>query len=300
MNVIEAEKLSCHFGKVKAVDELSFGIPEGTVFGLLGPNGAGKSTTIKSLMGLNAPTKGSGRVLGVEGRKLGSKELQRIGYVSEDQKMPDWMTVDQVIRYCAPMYPTWDDEFVQELLVQFELPGDRKLKALSRGMRMKVALILAIAFRPEVLILDEPFGGLDPVVREELIDGILELTGQEKWTVLLSSHDMEEVERLADRVGILKNGKLVTDEGVEELQERFRKIEVSFEGEVKEERPKSWWKVRQAERRIEFVHSQYSEANWEEGEKGLRGGNASDGWEDEFTGDLRGNRASWWGAEGNF
>ena len=249
MNVIEAENLICYFGKVKAVDELSFGIPEGVVFGLLGPNGAGKSTTIKSLMGLNAPTKGKGQVLGVEGRKLGPKELRRVGYVSEDQKMPDWMTVNQVIRYCAPMYPTWDGDFVKELLVQFELPGDRKLKALSRGMRMKVALILAIAFRPEVLILDEPFGGLDPVVREELIDGILELTGQEKWTVLLSSHDMEEVERLADRVGILKNGKLVTDEGVEELQERFRKVEVSFAEEVQKDWPASWWQVRVGERR---------------------------------------------------
>ena len=269
MNVIEAENLSCHFGKVKAVDELSFGIPEGVVFGLLGPNGAGKSTTIKSLMGLNSPTKGVGRVLGVEGRKLGPKELRRVGYVSEDQKMPDWMTVDQVIRYCAPMYPTWDGDFVKELLEQFELPGDRKLKALSRGMRMKVALILAIAFRPEVLILDEPFGGLDPVVREELIDGILELTGQEKWTVLLSSHDMEEVERLADRVGILKNGKLVTDEGVEELQERFRKVEVSFAEEVQKDWPASWWQVRVGERRMEFVHSEFSQAKWEEEKKGF-------------------------------
>ena len=271
MNAIEAENLSCHFGKVKAVDGLSFKIDEGSVFGLLGPNGAGKSTTIKSLMGLNNPTKGLVRILEVEGRKLGPKELQRIGYVSEDQKMPDWMTVDQVLRYCAPMYPTWDDEFVKELLMQFELPGDRKLKALSRGMRMKVALILAIAFRPEVLILDEPFGGLDAVVREEIIDGILELTGQEKWTVLLSSHDMEEVERLADRVGILRDGKLMTNEGVEELQERFRKVDVSFEGELKKEVPTCWWKVRSEENRAEFVHSNFKEREWRPEMEGVFG-----------------------------
>ena len=267
MSVIKAENISCHFGSVKAVNELSFEIPEGSIFGLLGPNGAGKSTTIKTLMGLNKPTKGKGLLLGVDGRKLGPKQLQRIGYVSEDQKMPDWMKVDEVIAYCAPLYPTWDGEFVKELLVQFELPGERRLRTLSRGMRMKVALILAIAFRPEVLILDEPFGGLDPVVREELIDGILELTGQEKWTVLLSSHDMEEVERLADRVGILKGGRLVTDEGVEELQERFRKVEVSFSGEVKGELPMSWLSARMSESRAEFVHSQFSESEWQAEEK---------------------------------
>jgi ABC-2 type transport system ATP-binding protein len=148
-------------------------------------------------------------------------------------ELPLWMTVKQFLDYCRPLYPNWDTAFEKQLLTQFDLPLTTKLKDLSRGMRMKAALLSSLAYRPKLVVLDEPFSGLDPLVRDEFIRGLLELTEQEGWTVFVSSHDIEEVQRLADRVAIINRGKLALDETSDSLQSRFRAIEVVLPDDAK-------------------------------------------------------------------
>lgn len=227
MNIIETEKLTRRFGRMEAVQELNLSVPQGSVFALLGPNGAGKSTTIKLLMNLLQPTAGAARVLGVDSRQLGEREFAQIGYVSENQQLPLWMSVRQFLDYCRPFYPAWDRELEKTLLAQFALPVERKLKHLSRGMLMKASLLSSLAYRPKLLVLDEPFSGLDPLVRDEFIRGVLEVSALGEWTVLVSSHDIEEVERLADHVAVLDGGRLRLSQTTETLQAQFRRVEVT-------------------------------------------------------------------------
>ena len=227
MNIIETTNLTRRYGRTEALHELNLAVPAGSVFALLGPNGAGKTTTIKLLMDLLTPTAGASRVLGVDSRKLGERERAQIGYVSENQQLPLWMTVRQLLDYCRPFYPTWDRALEQTLLQQFALPEDRRLAHLSRGMTMKAALLSSLAYRPKLLVLDEPFSGLDPLVRDEFIRGVLEVSALGEWTVLVSSHDIDEVERLADRVALLEGGRLRLNETTEGLQRRFRRVEVT-------------------------------------------------------------------------
>ncbi|MBI4625207.1 MAG: ABC transporter ATP-binding protein [Verrucomicrobia bacterium] len=227
MNIIETHNLTRRFGRTEAVHELNLAVPAGSVFALLGPNGAGKTTTLKMLMNLLTPTAGSATVLGIEARNLGEREFAQIGYVSENQQLPLWMTVRQLLDYCRPFYPTWDQNLERTLLAQFALPTDRKLSALSRGMLMKAALLSVLAYRPKLLVLDEPFSGLDPLVRDEFIRGVLEVSAAGEWTVLVSSHDIEEVERLCDHVALLDCGRLRLSEPAEKLQGRFRRVEVT-------------------------------------------------------------------------
>jgi ABC-2 type transport system ATP-binding protein len=206
MNIIETHNLTRRFGRTEAVHDLDFAVPQGSVCALLGPNGAGKSTTIKMLMNLLLPSAGVARVMGTDSRRLGPAELANIGYVAESQSLPLWMTVRQYLAYCRPFYPRWDAALAEKLLAMFELPSDRRLKDLSRGMAMKAALLSSLAYRPPLLVLDEPFSGLDPLVRDEFVRGMLEISELGDWTVLVSSHDIEEVERLCDRVALLQGG----------------------------------------------------------------------------------------------
>ena len=206
---LETDHLSRRYGRTEAVKDLTLSVAEGSIFAFVGPNGAGKTTTIKTVMNLLEPTTGRTAVLGVDSRQIGPAELRQIGYVSENQDLPAWMTVRQLVAYVKPLYPSWDDEFGASLARQFDLPLDRPLKALSRGMRMKAALLASLAYRPRLLVMDEPFAGLDALVRDELIQGVLELTAQQHWTVFISSHDIDEVERLADWIGIINEGSPV-------------------------------------------------------------------------------------------
>ena len=240
--VMETKNLVRRFGKTDAVNDLTLSVPEGSIYAFLGPNGAGKTTTIKMLMNILRPTSGSARILGVDSTRLGPRELTQIGYVSENQKLPEWMTVGQFINYCRPMYPDWDAAFCEKLRNQFDLPLDRKLKALSRGMKVKAALLASLAYRPRLLVLDEPFTGLDALVRDEFIRGILELSEEGNWSVFISSHDIDEVERLANWVGIINGGRLMLAESADALQARFRRIEcvVSQTTRLPASLPKSW------------------------------------------------------------
>jgi ABC-2 type transport system ATP-binding protein len=258
-NVIETANLGKTFGRKAAVKGLDLAVPERAIFAFLGPNGAGKTTTIKMLMKIIEPSGGEASVLGVKSTLLGSKEFAQIGYVSENQEIPEWMTVGRFFGYCKPFYPGWDDAFCEKLRKEFQLPLDQTLKSLSRGMKMKATLISSLAYRPRLLVLDEPFSGLDVLVRDEFIRGVLELSEQEHWTVFVSSHDIDEVERLADWVGIMKDGELQLCEPVASLQARFRKVEavVPPGGGALGEYPATWLLPEQAGRRLSFVDSQY-------------------------------------------
>jgi ABC-2 type transport system ATP-binding protein len=263
--VVETHGLTRRYGAREAVDDLTLQVPAGSVYALLGPNGAGKTTTIKMLMDIVEPTAGAATVLGRPSSRLGPEEWRRIGYVSENQEMPSWMTVRQLIDYYRPFYPTWDDALSTRLLARFELPPAQKIRNLSRGMRMKVALLTALAYRPELLVLDEPFSGLDPLVRDEFVSGVLELTEQERWTVFVSSHDVDEVERLADWVGVLDAGRLYLSEPLARLQDRFRRLELetTAPATVPASIPDHWAAVEAAGSRVRIVDSRFREGDSE-------------------------------------
>ncbi len=262
MNVaLLTEHLSLRYGKLEAVCDLNLAVPRGRSYALLGPNGAGKSTTIHVLMNLLSPSSGRASVLGTDSTRLGPCELAQIGYVSENQKLPGWMTVEQLLSYCKPLYRAWDDDLSRTLVRSFELPPDRKVRSLSRGMRQKAAMVTALAFHPRLLVLDEPFGGLDVAVREELIHGMLELAGQDEWTLFICSHELEDIENLVDTVGFIDGGRLLLSEELEQLQARFREIEVTLpcDARVPSDWPANWLSPQAAGNVIRFTDSRYQE-----------------------------------------
>ncbi|MDD2241109.1 MAG: ABC transporter ATP-binding protein [Kiritimatiellae bacterium] len=271
--IIQIDNMTKRYRKTVAVDRLSLTVPAGSIFAFLGPNGAGKTTTIKTVMNILQPEEGGATVLGVPSTELGPAEFQQIGYVSENQQMPGWLTVKELTEFCAPMYPTWDWDFCNRLHQQFDLPLNRKIRHLSRGMRVKAALLTSLAYRPRLLMLDEPFTGLDPLVRDEFIRGVLELTEQENWTVFISSHDIDEVERLADWVGFLNKGHLDICESVAVLQERFRRVEVVQEkvSASSSAWPSPWLVREQAGKTLTFVDSAYDAGTEERVRQALDG-----------------------------
>jgi ABC-2 type transport system ATP-binding protein len=224
--IIEINDLTCCYSGIEAVRNLSLQVPEGSIYAFLGTNGAGKTTTIKTLLNLLEPSKGTASVLDTPIIRLRPKELAQIGYLSQDQKLPEALTVQELIDYSKSIYPTWDDVFCNRLLETLSLPLKRKLAYFSRGMKIKTALLISLAYHPRLLILDEPFSGLDALVRDELIQSLLEVFEQETWTMFISSHDIDEIERLADWVGILDQGRLCVSEPLESLRSRFRRIDI--------------------------------------------------------------------------
>jgi ABC-2 type transport system ATP-binding protein len=260
MNIIETNQLTRRYWRTEALRGLTLAVPAGSVFALLGANGAGKTTAIKVLMNLLPPTAGEARVFGVDSRRLGEKERAQIGYVSENQKLPLWMTVRQLLDYCRPFYPTWDTALESKLLAQFDLPESRKLKNLSRGMLMKAALLSSLAYRPKLLVLDEPFSGLDPLARDDFVRGVLEASELGDWTVFVSSHDIEEVERLADNIALLEAGRLRFSETTESLLGRFRRMEVMQSGAPAQltAPPPGWLELEQTGGLVRFVETQYA------------------------------------------
>jgi ABC-2 type transport system ATP-binding protein len=262
---IAMSNLTCRYGRTEAVRDLTLAVEPGSLFALLGPNGAGKTTTIRTLVNILRPSSGHATLGGVDSRRLGPGELATIGYVSENQKLPVWMNVGQLFAYCRPFYPTWDDALCRTLADDFALPLTTKIGRLSRGMRVKAALVSSLAYRPRILVLDEPFSGLDPVVRDDLVHGVLEMAGQEQWTVLLASHDLDEVERLVDTVGFLDAGQLVLSEPFPDLHARFRRVEVtrSDDGGDPVATYPGWIGVQQAGRMIRFIETKYREGDTE-------------------------------------
>jgi ABC-2 type transport system ATP-binding protein len=205
-------------------------------------------------------TSGTATTLGMDASKLSGKAFQQIGYVSENQEMPDWMTTRQMLGYYRNFYPRWDRDLEEQLLRQFDLPLDRKLKHLSRGMRMKASFASSLAYRPSLIVLDEPFSGLDPLVRDELIEVLIERASES--TIFLSSHDLAEIESFSSHVGYLENGRLLFSEEMAVLMERFREVAVIVNGPAfKPDRlPESWLQVEAADSVVRFVHSRFSGA----------------------------------------
>jgi ABC-2 type transport system ATP-binding protein len=255
--VIQTDSLTKRFRKVCALEHLTLEVPEGAVYALVGPNGAGKTTGIKVLMNLLAATSGSAEVLGMDSKQIRGKSYKQIGYVSENQDIPEWMKVGALVEYLREFYPTWDRGLEDSLLEQFELPRDRKIKTLSRGMKMKLALASALAFHPKLIVLDEPFGGLDPLVRDQLIEGLLERA--EESTIFLSSHDLAEIESFASHIGYLEEGKLRFSEDMAALAARFREVEIMLAAERPLPYPllQSWRQVQASGTIVRFIESQF-------------------------------------------
>jgi ABC-2 type transport system ATP-binding protein len=227
--VIHTERLGKSYGTVEAVKELNLSIKPHSITAFLGLNGAGKSTTIKMLLGMIRPSNGDGTILGQRiNDPIGTVRIRaKIAYVSENKRLYDYMTVNQMIRFTRAFYPDWRPEEEQKLLRQFKLPLDRKVKSLSKGMRTKLGLLIAFARQPELLILDEPSEGLDPVGIEELLE-ILVARCSQGTTVFFSSHQIAEVERIADQVCILHAGRLVLDSSLDDLRQSYRRIDLIF------------------------------------------------------------------------
>jgi ABC-2 type transport system ATP-binding protein len=258
---IETHQLAMSFGKHQGLLPLSFSVPRGAVYALAGHNGAGKTTLLKLLVNILRPTSGNAMVLGQSSTSITGDAFTRIGYVSENQEMPEWMTVRAFMDYLRPFYPTWDEG---TLLRDLDLPEDRKIKHLSRGMHMKLALASVIAFRPSLIIMDEPFSGLDPLVREEIVGTLLDTLAiadeRDAPTILVSTHDLGEIESFATHAAMLDHGRLLFAEPLEELTNRFREVTVTLKGAgtvpALVSLPSHWIAPETSVGSVRFIHSE--------------------------------------------
>lgn len=221
-SVIETHNLAKSYGAFGALHGLNLSVPEGSVFALVGASGAGKTTTIKILLNMIAPTHGRATILGVDSRELPPAVLSRIGYVSESQALPTRLRVRHFFDYLRPCYTTWDSQLERQLRAQLRLPPERRIGELSHGLRLKLALAGALAFRPRLLVLDEPFSGLDALTRDEMIREFLR--EPREMSILISSHELDEVERLVSHVGFLDEGRLLFQGTLDELRHHAREV----------------------------------------------------------------------------
>ena len=257
-SAIQTRQLSKHYRRTTALNEVTLDIPPGAIYALVGANGAGKTTLIKLLMNILRPSAGSATVLDIPSTKVAGAAFDRIGYVSENQELPESMTVSAFLAFMRPFYPKWDTALEAQLVQQFDLPLDRKLKNLSRGMKMKAALASALAYRPSLIVLDEPFSGLDPLVRDELIESLLERAPE--TTILLSSHDLAEIESFASHVGYLEQGRLLFSEEMASLSARFRAVEITLpdsSSAVPSDLPVTWLLAEHTGSVLRFIDSHF-------------------------------------------
>jgi ABC-2 type transport system ATP-binding protein len=228
-NTIEVSHVSRRFGKTVALDDVSLNVPHGIVMGLIGENGAGKTTLIKHILGLLKAKEGDVRVFGLDPVRDPVGVLGRIGYMSEMRDLPEWMRISELMRYSRPFYPDWDQAYAEELGETFELDSLQKIKTLSKGQRARTALLIALAHRPDLLLLDEPSTGLDPIVRRDIISAIIRTIAEEGRTVLLSSHLVDEVERVADSVAIIHHGQMVLIDSLNNIKETHHRLTLRFD-----------------------------------------------------------------------
>jgi ABC-2 type transport system ATP-binding protein len=257
--IIETHHVAKRFGRFEAIEDLSLRVPEGAVFALIGPNGTGKTTTIRMLMNILRPDRGDITVLGTPSGELTARDFQRIGYVSESQKPPEGLTLAQYFDYLRKLYSHWDRGLERELCDQFELPPARKVKQLSHGMRLKALLVGALAFRPKLLVLDEPLSGLDTLVRDEVVGGLLRQAAD--TTILISSHELTEIETFTTHVAFMQNGRLLLQEAIESLQSRFREVSVTLSAvkDLPDPLPEGWLLPEIAGHRLRFIHSGFED-----------------------------------------
>ncbi len=234
-HVIETSNLSKRYGSVEAVCSLNLSVPKQQITGFLGRNGAGKSTTIKMLLGMTHPSDGTGAVLGkrIDDPKQSCEMRRCVAYVGEDKQTYAYFTVEEMIRFMKSFYSDWRPEVETRLLKEYELRPKQKIRTLSKGMRTKLALLLALARRPALLILDEPSEGLDPVAIEALLQS-LAAASTEGTTVFFSSHQIAEVERVADRVCIIDHGSLVMEASLDQIRQDYRSVTLGFPNQPRE------------------------------------------------------------------
>jgi len=221
-SVISVSELTRRFGATTALDSVSLSLPRGAVYGLVGANGAGKTTLIRHILGLLRAESGSVRVFGLDPVADPVAVLSRIGYLSEENDLPGWMRVDELIRYTSAFYPKWDDAYAEELRRAFALDPAAKIKDLSRGQKARMGLLIALAHRPELLVLDEPSSGLDPIVRRDILGAVIRTIADEGRTVLFSSHLLQEVEQVADHVTMIHQGAIVLSAPLDDIRESHR------------------------------------------------------------------------------
>ena len=232
--IVAIERLSRQFGQKHALREVTLSIPRGGVFGLIGGNGAGKTTLLRHILGMLKAQTGSVRVFGLDPVANPVGVLGKLGFMSEDRNLPNWMRVRELIRYSAAFYPAWDDKYAEELRDAFDLDPKAAIGSLSRGQRARAGLLVALAHRPELLVLDEPSSGLDPVVRRDILGAIIRTIGDEGRTVLFSSHLLDEVERVADRVAIIHEGKIMLAASMDEIKDSHRRLTLRFEQPIQQ------------------------------------------------------------------
>jgi ABC-2 type transport system ATP-binding protein len=233
--IVETSDLAKRYGEFDAVRGLTFGVPEHSICAFLGQNGAGKSTTLRILLGMVRPTSGSGRIFGlpIDNERDSVRIRERTGFVAEDKRLYDYMTVAQILRFTRSFFPTWRHDLERTLIQQFELPLDRRIRKLSKGMRTKLALLLTFARGSELLVLDEPTEALDPVAIEEVLGLIVSLAA-EGTTVLFSSHQIADVEQIADHVLMIDRGELLLDSSMDHVRENYRHVQLVFAQHVNE------------------------------------------------------------------
>jgi ABC-2 type transport system ATP-binding protein len=262
--MIEITGLSKQFGRFDAIRGLTLSVPAGSAFVLIGANGAGKTTTIKTLMNLIQPDRGSIRVMGVESLRLAASDYARIGYVSENQDLPERLRVRQFLSFLRPLYPTWDTDLEATLVTQTQLPRERRIGDLSHGMRSKLALICALSFHPKLLVFDEPFSGLDPLARDEFMAILSRHRGQ--TTLLISSHDLGEIEDIATHIAFIDRGSVLFQESMAELVARVREVRIITDSGFPPLRatPDGWLRFEQAGEAITFIDTQFRAAGFED------------------------------------
>lgn len=226
--VIDVSELTCRFGATTALASVSVSVPRGAVYGLVGANGAGKTTLIKHVLGLLKAESGSVRVFGLDPVAEPVAVLSRIGYLSEENDLPGWMTAAELLRYSRALYPAWDDVYAEELRQTFELDAAARIKTLSKGQKARAGLLVALAYRPDLLVLDEPSSGLDPIVRRDILGAVIRTIAHEGRTVLFSSHLLDEVEQVADHVTMISHGKVALSASLDALQHSHRCAAVRF------------------------------------------------------------------------
>ncbi|MEM1206653.1 MAG: ABC transporter ATP-binding protein [Acidobacteriota bacterium] len=227
--IIEVRGLARRFGPIQALGGIDLTVERGCVYGLLGENGAGKTTLVKHLLGQLRAKRGTVRLFGEDPVSDPAAVLSRTGYLAENQDLPGWMRLDAYLRFLEAFYPTWDRDLAASLCGQFGLDPSRKLGKLSKGQRARAALVGALAFRPDLLILDEPSSGLDPLARRDLLEAVIRSVVSDGRTVFFSSHLLEEVERIAERVAMLQAGRIVLDAPLDEILGDHHRLSLRFE-----------------------------------------------------------------------
>lgn len=258
--VLVAEGVRYRYRRTEALRGIDLAIPRGATYALIGPNGSGKSTLLHVLLGLRAANAGRARILGRDSRNLGVFDRQRIGYVGEGQQLPRGMRIAECEAFLRPLYPAWDVTLAAKLRARFQLDPARRIGTLSRGEYMKAAMLFALAPHPEVLLMDEPFTGMDVSVKDELVSGLLESAMSDGCTSLVCSHDLAELEPLADWVGFLANGALQLSDSMERVNAHFLHVDLMLDPTMTERRDESsalfdtgWLNLKRSGRHVSFV-----------------------------------------------